>query len=256
MKKFLAVILSVLMLSALLVSCGKKEVLVTLNGGTLDSTYIENAEFDDLIATVPTRDGYVFAGWYGDAAYTDYINPGAITETQKENGRAFAKWITVPESTSYNVRSDAATITDSGRANQKMDIVSISEQYNVNDLIRAGYTSLNVKVKLTVCEVDDGYQYVFLYKNEQCIKPATSSLIGIVDKYILGEDEDDPSLVYTYKFEHDPSMSNHTWETYEFETTVSLSSLEKELYLRYGASGNGDDTWQNKDILVTVSPVK
>lgn len=255
MKKLLVFALAMLMLATTLVSC-KKEVIVTLDGGTIDQNYLEKADFDDVIASVPTREGYVFAGWYSDATYTDYINPKLITDEQRDAGRAFAKWITVPESKVYGVRTEEISITDTGRANQKMDKVGIMNDFNVTDLIRAGYTSLTVKVNFSACEIDDGYQYVFVYKNEQCVKPATSSLIGIVDKYILGEEEEDPSLLHTYQFDHGASAVNAEWAAYEFETTVSLNALEKDLYLRYGASGNAADTWKNKDIVVTVSANK
>lgn len=254
MKKTIALTLVTLSLILILSACGGK-VVINTNGGSLDSTYVEHADFEDIISSIPEREGYVFAGWYSDAAFTDYINPSAITEKQKDANRAFAKWITVPESCTYGVRKDETTVTDSGRAYQKLDEVVISKDYNVTDLVRAGYTSLEVTVKYSACEVNDGNQFVMLYKDENCKKPATSSLVGIIDKYVTGEDEEDPSLLYKHRFEHS-GAANPEWKDYEFETTVSLSAIEDKLYIRYGASGEGEDTWKNKDIVVIVKPVK
>lgn len=255
MKKIIALTLVILALVPMLFSCGSK-VVVNTNGGDVNVPNIEKAELSDIVSTTPTRDGYVFAGWYSDASFTDYIKPNAITDAQEKAGTAYAKWIIVPESRTYGVRTEECSITDSGRINQKLDKVGIAEDYNITDLIRAGYTSFKVTVKYTACEVDDGYQYVMLYKDENCIS-SSKSLIGLVDKYVFGEgEEEDPSMLVSHQFEHDPDSANTEWKDYEFEETVKLSDMKEELYIRYGASGNGDDTWKNKDIIVTVVPVK
>ncbi len=246
MKKYLLMFVCLIIIITL-TSCGK--VVINLNGGTVDSSInVENSKFKEIIKTTPTKEGYVFAGWYADSNYSDYINPNAPSKQQVRNGEAYAKWIDIPESTSYNVRTETATITDSGRSNQKMDIVYLSNDYDLVDLQRAGYTSFTVKVTLTVREEDDGYQYVFLYKNTYC---QSQNLSDWVDENIFGEQKSDPNLLYTYEFE-----SNSSWKTYSFTAKVNLASLEDNLYIRYGASGKYDDTWKNKDILVTVTPNK
>lgn len=253
MKKIICICLCVLTLFTL-VSC-KKSVLVSLDGGTLDQTYVENADFEDIAVAIPTKEGYVFAGWYSDAAFTDYVNPKSVTDAQKDGNRLFAKWIKVEESKTYNVRTEPVTITDSGRANQRLDEVLISNDYNITDLIRAGYTSLKVKITLSVSEEDDGYQYIFIYKDKNCVKE-DKSLLGLADKYIFGNDKEDPSMLYSSQFEHDPSAVCSEFATFEFETTLKLSDLNDNIYLRYGASGDKDDNWINKDVVVTVSPIK
>lgn len=252
MKKVIALLLLSLILATLLTACGNK-LSYDLDGGTLATTFEKSPSLQDIVNTVPTKEGFVFAGWYGDEAFTDYIDPAAITEAQAEANCAYAKWITVPASAFFDIRKDSATITDSGRANQKMDMVPLSRYYNVTDLKRAGYSSFKVTVSLSLCEVDDGYQYIFLYKNAQC-KDA-GSVVGWIDKNILGND-DDPYLIYAHKYEHTPGAADGSWDTVSFETVITLDQLEQDLYLRYGASGNSDDTWRNKDVSVEILPQK
>lgn len=253
MKKTITLTLVILSLILILSACNK--VVINTNGGSIDSAYADNADFEDIVASIPEKEGYVFAGWYTDAAFTDYINPNAITEKQKDANRAFAKWITVPESCTYGVRKDETTVTDSGRANQKLDEVFIAKDYNTTDLLRAGYTSFELTVKYSACEVNDGNQFIMIYKDEKCQQPANSSLSGLFDKYIAGEDGEDPSLLYKHRFEHSGS-ANSEWKDYEFETTVPISAIGEKIYIRYGASGEGEDTWKNKDVILIVKPIK
>jgi len=251
MKKYIFTLICLLTLITL-TSCRK--VVVNLNGGTIDSSVnVEDSKFKEIIKTTPTKDGYIFAGWYSDSEYNEYINPNAPTKQQTKKGEAYAKWINIPEPTTYNVRTESATITDSGRSNQKMDIVYLSNDYNVVDLQRAGYKSFTVEVTFNACEEDDGYQYVFLYKNTQC---PTENLSDWVGENIFGDKENDANLLYTYQFEHYSGSVNTNWKTYKFTVTINLSSLVDNLYIRYGASGKKEDTWKNKDVIVTVTPNK
>ncbi|MBO5354854.1 MAG: InlB B-repeat-containing protein [Clostridia bacterium] len=254
MKKLLIVLLLASSLLSLF-ACGKEPVMYDLVGGMMTATLTEDADLADVVATVPTKEGFVFAGWYSDAAYTDYINSRSITKAQKNANRAFAKWITVAESTEYAVRSDVVTITDGGRQKQRLDQILISDDYNITDLKRAGYSSLKIKVAMDICEVDDGYQHIFLYKNENCISEDTS-LSDVIDKYVTGDTEKDPNLLYEHKYEHVPSEVDTNWSEISFETTVQLDKLERDLYLRYDASGNKEDDWLNKNVVVTITPIK
>ena len=251
MKKNLLMFVCLIIIITL-TSCGK--VVINLNGGTVDSSInVENSKFKEIIKTTPTKEGYVFAGWYADSNYSDYINPDAPSKQQVRKGEAYAKWIQVPEYMVYNVRTESATITDSGRSKQKMDIVHLSNEYNLVDLQRAGYIYFSVEVSLTVCEKDDGYQYVFLYSDTNC---PTENASDWINENIFGEDTPDPSLIYTYKFEHVSGDVGENWKLYTFKTQINLSELVDNLYIRYGASGKNDDTWKNKEVVVKVTPVK
>ncbi|MBQ7355481.1 MAG: InlB B-repeat-containing protein [Clostridia bacterium] len=236
-------------------SGGSNEITIYFEGGQSDENLVvdEYTGFADIIQSTPTKEGYLFAGWYSNKGLTDYIDPDNITQTQLKRGTAYAKWITVPEMTTYSVRSEEVKITDSGRENQQMDIVRISKDYNVTDLLRAGYRSLTVSITFEASEKHDGYQHVFLYSNTSCAT-GESSLLDYYDKYVIGESSDDPSLLWGKKFEHGSGVLDTSWGTQSYEITVNLDDLIDELYIRYGASGKNEDSWFNKNVVVTVIP--
>lgn len=259
MKKTVLLVLVLTMLLGV-VACSEElgPPTIDLGGGYLDQNYINNSTLEDIVASIPTKEGYVFAGWYSDAYFTDYISPQGLTATQKDANRAFAKWIEVKESATYNVRESEATITDSGRINQRLDQISLDRDYNLLDLQRAGYKKLSVTITMDIREIDDGYQHIFLYKDENCVKK-DNSLLGLFDKYVTGDavsEDKDPSCIYSYRHEHNPGEADVSWETLTFEASVQLSDLKDDLYIRYAGSGNDDDDWINKNVVVTVKPLR
>ena len=252
MKRIVAFACAAIMLLGL-TSCAKT-IAYDLGGGTVDQSYIDNADFEALVSSKPTKEGYVFVGWYSDADFTDRIDPKNITKEQKKNARAFAKWIVVEEVT-YFVRDSEASVTDAGRDKNILDEVGIKENFNISDLKLAGYTYLKVRVTMEVREVDDGYQYVFLYKDKNC-ESTSFSITDAFDEYVMGKEKTDPSELYVYQYEHDPDAVNTSWGELTFETMIPLSELSEELYIRYDASGSKEDTWVNKNVKVTVDAVK
>lgn len=149
------------------------------------------------------------------------------------------------------VRTETAKITDSGRASQKMDILYLSNYFNVRSAYNEGYTKLHVTFTFDVREIDDGYQYVFLYSDTKC--KGNSFIDKIIDEVY---DPADPSLLYEHRLEHGGTKKNTSWGSHTFNATISLSRLTDNLYIRYGASGKFDDDWENKNIVVTFQVAK
>ena len=249
MKKIVSVLILVFVLLSV-VSCGSK-VTVNTGGGAIDDSYLENADFEDIIAAIPTKDGYVFAGWYSDAAFTDYIDPSNITREQKKAGRAFAKWIVVEENT-YNVREGEATITDSGVHKQQLDTIRIADDYTITDLKRAGFTSFKLTVSFECREEDDGYQHMMIYNSTS--RKSNSSVGGWLEENLFGDSETDPALIDQYDFEIDADGVGKEWRSVTYDTTIYFSEVKDNLYICGDASGNLSDTWYNRNIVVTVIP--
>ena len=276
--KFCAVFLLTLSMLLSLLACGtssdtpktpeatapQEPLEINFNVGsdvTLPSLNKDTLKFADAVKVKPTREGFVFAGWYSDEALTDYIIPEYITHTQYSKGDLYPKWIKVEPAT-YTVRTETATITDSGRSKQKMDIVYLND-LNMTDLKRAGYTKLQIIVSYDACEVDDGYQYVFLYQDKNCAPPKNegSSLADIIwgdslDEILGNRDPGDPTLLYSYKGEHGSGKKDTSWGTHTFTTFASVDDIIDNLYIRYGASGKNDDTWKCKNVIVTITPLQ
>ena len=250
-RRLLAFVLISATILCCLVGC-KKQLDIHLDGGSIAEEKIEDMQ--TLLSTKPTKEGYDFAGWYADAGYTQYMTPSTMTKDQEKARVAYAKWIKV-ESKTYDVRQNQITVTDGGRENNPIDIIYLSDDYNLTDLSRAGYTELEIKISMQISEKDDGYQHIFLYKNETVVKSG-SSVLDWLDKNVFGNEEDDPAMLFSYAHEHDPGIANHVWDDVSFQTRVKISDLEKDLFLRYGASGTSDDTWYNQNVVVTVTPKK
>ena len=80
-------------------------------------------------------------------------------------------------------------------------------------------------------EVNDGYQYVFLYQNDY-----TSSTNN--------------QLFHTETLEHGVGYTKTSWgdQSFYFLTINLLDIEDDELFIRYGASGTWADTWKNRNI--------
>ena len=218
----------------------------------------EGTKFSEVVKMKPSKEGFAFAGWYSDEALTDYIIPDHITDKQYQKATLYPKWIKVDPVT-FDVRKDEATIRDTGRIHQVMDTVYLSQSLNVTDLTRAGYTKIKVDISLEVKEVNDGYQYIFFYSDTNCAAPENDDSLADklfgdhLDEILGSNDGSDPSLIWTKQFEHG-AKKDTAWSVHTFTTYIELGSLNDNLYVRYGASGNDDDDWINRNVTVTVTP--
>ena len=163
-----------------------------------------------------------FLGWYEDHSFTKPIS--AISQTKNTSIRIYAKWRYDYDNPS---RYGTCTITDSGRFNQSYDQIftGLTNGDLYNDLDNLGIKYLSITLKINMWEVDDGYQYIFLYDG-----PNESS-----------------NLIWSVEIEHGGSGKSSTPRVYEFEIFVPIESIRncQYLYIRYGASGMFSDTWQN-----------
>ncbi len=179
-------------------------------------------------------------------------NQGGQTSGGGQGSTTPPATVTIPEGPfTVSVRTDAANITDSGRASQKMDVVFLSDYFDVKAAYSAGYTKLQVTIDFEAKEVDDGYQYVFLYSDTKC--KGNSFFDKVVDEFY---DPQDPSLLYEYRFEHGGTGKNTEWGAHSFSASLRMDRLKDDLYIRYGASGQGNDSWQNRNIVVTFRAVR
>jgi hypothetical protein len=136
-----------------------------------------------------------------------------------------------------SIRTAVKRITDSGRFNQPFDAVNFSDVfgYNVTTLKQQGYQTVSFYIRLNVREVsNNGGQYIFLFRS-----PVQSN------NY----------LVSGLAFEHGSAKDTTWWVHYEqvlkFEN-ISLDRFLNEFIIRYGASGDGNDDWENKDLKIQL----
>ena len=206
-------------------------------------------EIIEILKTRPVKEGFVFAGWFSDQKLTNLIT---IYSDLEGIEKLYPKWVSITPKT-YSVRTTEASVTDSGRRNQRVDEVNLHLDYDYEGLLFAGYNYFEVEVTMSIKEDDDGYQHCLLYSDMNC--PNTGTVGYFVTHEVLGKDVDDPSLLCWYTYEHTAGSKNSSWQTYTFKTIININDLVDKIYIRYDASGNFNDTWVNKNVIVKVKPL-
>lgn len=200
---------------------------------------------------------FVFAGCFDDPkdSSSDGSSSSGSSSSGSSGSSSSSASVVVPSPVvDFCVRTETVKITDSGRANQHYDVVYLSEKMDVKALAAAGYSTLKVKISLDVKEIDDGYQWIFLYSNSSCAK---SALVDDIVEFVAGvKVKDDPSLLCGKRFEHGSNKKNTSWGTHTFEFNIPMGDLTKDLYIRFGASGKYDDDWQNKNLYISYEVVR
>ncbi len=136
--------------------------------------------------------------------------------------------------------TDEYIINDDGRFEQDYDNINLEWLgLDYNTLVNQGYDYLEISISIFVAEIDDGYQWFFIYN---------------------GSDNDDMMLDSKY-IEHGVGYkeTGYSCETIIFR--ISLDDLDDTndvadnfFTIRYGASGNYDDDWKNKDLKISIIP--
>ena len=189
-----------------------------------------------LVATKQVSNGRSFVtpnitkkyhyGTWRSLLSTVYIG-GSLT-CRGADERFDAQWyVTSPYTVSTYIRNNQYTITDSGVFNQSYDNVFpfTSEETSI-------YATARIVIQFTAWEKDDGYQHVMLYDGSG--SGAT----------LLGERQ----------FEHGGSKKDTNPADYEFVFEINLSNMtNKNLCVRYSASGFGADTWYNTTMTCSIT---
>ena len=151
-----------------------------------------------------------------------------------EDNTLTVEWDSTDIINSYTIRTEEKTITDNGRMTNHYDYISLItlSRYNITNLKNQGYKTIKITVSLDAREIDDGYQYIFLYNGLETSNTAV--------------------LIQEIKFEHGSGYKDKNFKNYTFTfDKIYLSSLPSSfIYIRYGASGAGADDWVNKNIKV------
>lgn len=226
-----------------------------VNGGyvfeDLRNEYTVQSSFDLPKAY---KENELFVGWFDE--YNNKISK--ITSDMTRSLNLTAKF--TKTEFEKELRTETASITDTGIEKQKFDSIDLSRYINLETLKTYGYNKVEITLSMDVREEYDGYQHVFLYSNSYVgTDNSNKSLKGIIYKYMLGKQEqvEDPYFLASNMFEHYAGNRNGNWETYKMTFTLDLDDLIEtgKLYIRYSASGLfpglGINTWQNKNISIS-----
>jgi len=96
-----------------------------------------------------------------------------------------------------------------------------------------GYKTVNFIIELNVAEKDDGWQYLLLFSS--AVKSNTYLLQGV-------------------QFEHGSGIKDTSWWVHElnfYDIDITKFS-NNEFIIRYGADGDFEDTWYNKELKIKL----
>ncbi len=137
-------------------------------------------------------------------------------------------------------RTAEKTITDSGPIKQYCDVFSWKDFPDWRELAYNYYDYVTVTIKLTMRELDRGYQQVFLYPNTD---PVYESFVSRIEVQYGGDGAN-------------KNYGNVYFNFKSFRLSDFIKNNTLGLVVRYGATGGGEDDWQNKDMSMTVTVSK
>lgn len=130
------------------------------------------------------------------------------------------------------------TIDDDGIAYQDYDIINLeATNFDIkNDFYDNDFRFLEIDIEIDMKEIDDGYQEFYIYNS--------SGLNG-------------NSIWSKTNYEYGPGFLDNSYRHIFISTgKISLSNFidsdKRKIYLRYGAHGNGEDDWTNKNLTLTI----
>ncbi|VEU79819.1 MAC/perforin domain-containing protein [Haploplasma axanthum] len=119
-------------------------------------------------------------------------------------------------------------ITDTGRFKQPFDSVFID--LPLQDFIDLGYNKFDLVFDFQVRENYNGFKGIIMYSENK---------------------NDDSKIINWQEF----TFANHDYEEYRViikNNDVTKIKDESTIFVRYGAHGNGPDTWFNKDMKISI----
>ncbi len=206
-----------------------------LSGNYAPTTYMwfRGLSLNNIEAVYDSESAYapqlLFLGWYKDENLTQPITE--ILPYTMGPINLYAKWRCDYDTVT---RTGTKTITGNDIFNQPYDQIYIGMNSNSNYeyLKSVNINYLAITFKINMWEVDDGYQDIYFY----------------------GSSNNSNLLTQIYGIEHG-GVGTET-EPSVFETTlyIDIDDLENvdTLYIRYGAHGNGSNTWKNNQLYMEL----
>lgn len=169
-----------------------------------------------------------------EEAFISYVN-GYNTNINKNYDYVNENLVLDKATDDINIRDEEKTITDDGRFTNWFDKISLKEELGtyLTTLKDKGIKKIVLTITFEAKEVNDGYQHIFIYTKEK--------------------DTSDNRLLASEKFELGKGVKQTTYESKTFTFSFSVNDLEDEnIYIRYGASGEKEDDWINKNVKVRI----
>lgn len=192
-------------------------------GGTLASTTIVANAGDSIALPTPQKNGKIFVCWKDASG-----NVADYKTMPSESVTLFAMWSVEGKLTRYSNH----VITDSGRKNQHKDQIVFTDLFgkSLATLKQEGYTGAKFDISIKISEIDDGYQWWFLSRND------------------TGTDNVDEGY-----FEHGRGNKDTQSRWHSVSVETGLDSCREIMYMMYGADGWWGDNWNNEALELKIT---
>lgn len=173
-------------------------------------------------------------GFVGDYYYAEYVDVSPKIQDGKTDNvsQSFNVELTVKDNYGDYNAYGAGYIANNNFL--RVDISQLDLDY-----IKNCNNNIELKIELSVKEVDDGYQEVYVYN-------------AGVNKNRVQKGMDKP--IASIELEHGVGEKNTTYAKYCLSAVISPESFTNdELWIAFDAWGKNEDTWKAKDITVTLT---
>ena len=202
------------------------------NGGTV-SIASKTVKFDESFTLpVPSRNGYLFDGWYCGSSRVANKNGQSVSVFSNEN------WVNLVASW-YNSGTFSDTtkkrITDSSATSQYYNTITVTSifGYSLDQMKKLGISKISFRVTLNIAEINDGSQEMYF---SRAVSTASSNLIWSKTN-----------------IEHGAGTKKTSSGDHTFTFDVSLSNMSETFYILYSAHGTLDDDWYRNSISITFT---
>lgn len=205
--------------------------IITHGSGAYDHYISWNVRGDELKDTMYIR--YDAQGNNNDDWYKNSILVGLTIVSESKN---------LPLEQTILDNSNQITVIDDGvfgLAARSFDQMLLS---SYAEYMTADYFFL-FDVTINMHEKNDGYQEIYLYNKYDVTTSSTNKDISYAMEH---------GLIYGTLLEHDTGKANATPQNYNFNWVISGNNIHENMYIRYDASGNDNDTWYKNSITVTL----
>jgi len=230
---------------------GPGSVVFNINGGsgTAPASISPSVAGGTIVLPGNPYEGFkrsynIFVGWCLTSACTGQIpyKPGDSFPVPAGTTTLYAKWTANPTDFKL-IRSTDVRINDGPGGstgnkndlfNQYYDTVNFSTSFDGIDLAvmrEQGYEKISFSIELLVSEINEGIQWIFLYKSTD---KQTTELLA--EKQLDAKSGIQKNVTHSLAF-NDISID-------KFKTN--------DFVIRYAASGNGDDDWENRNLKIKL----
>ena len=230
-------------------------ITYNLNNGTnsTENPATYTAEDETITLSEPTRNGYVFDGWYTSSDFAD----GAVTQINTSNPSditLYAKWIPIEYSISYSLNGGTNDSSNPSSYTAESDTITLAAPSRSGYEFAGWYKSAKFSGSAVTSIPTASYGNITLYAKWKSSSGISVSIVGNSDiKVSKTSRNNETELVFTADSDYD----SYSWKLDDVEKStsstyvLSTSNLVKGYYLLSLEAKKGSK-WYSYTVQVTI----